>query len=127
MSDSTEYLIIYTKKVMTDIKNLVSPEEHTSQMVVQSSASSDLDSCLQTAAGQLWCFTQSHRPRLDPDPAETLGTDWDVQQVLDKVQYEFCIVLAVKIQIPFFRTEKKPNKLLSSLSYLCDGFFKVNV
>lgn len=50
---------------MTEIRDLVSPEEHTSQMVVQSSAISDLDSCLQTAADQLWCFAQPHRHRLD--------------------------------------------------------------
>lgn len=50
---------------MTDIRDLVSPEEHTSQMVVQSSASSDRDSCLRTAAGQLWCFAQPHGRGLD--------------------------------------------------------------
>lgn len=50
---------------MTNIRDLVSPEEHTSQMVVQSSASSDLDSCLRTAAGQLWCFAQPHGRGLD--------------------------------------------------------------
>lgn len=62
---------------MTDIRDLVSPEEHTSQMVVQSSASSDLDSCLRTAAGQLWCFAQPPWTM-----AEHLGTDWGVQQWL---------------------------------------------